>query len=73
MIQGNFFLTVFLWNNNVSLKIITLFFSVVHHLLQYFYKYTSTILDDAQKVSSHSRKEMIDAEDIKFAVKVSQF
>ncbi len=48
-------------------------FSVVNHLLQYFYKYTSTILDDAEKVSSHSKKEMIDADDIKFAVKVSSF
>lgn len=57
-------------NKTLFLTQADLCFSVVNHLLQYFYKYTSTILDDAQKVSSHSRKEIIDEDDIKFAVKV---
>ena len=39
-------------------------------LLEFSYRYMTTILDDAKMVSSHAKKKAVDADDIKLAVQM---
>ncbi len=41
-------------------------------LLEFAYRYMTTILDDAKMVSGHAKKKVIDNDDIKLAVQVKQ-
>ena len=43
---------------------------VLNQLLEFAYRYMTTILDDAKMVSSHAKKKAVDVDDIKLAVQV---
>ncbi len=43
---------------------------VLNQLLEFAYRYMTTILDDAKMVSSHAKKKVVDVDDIKLAVQV---
>jgi transcription initiation factor TFIID subunit 9 len=39
-------------------------------LLEFCYRYMTTVLDDAKMVSAHAKKKAVDTDDIKLAVQV---
>lgn len=42
---------------------------VISQLLEFSYRYTTTLLDDAKAFSTHAGKKSIDSEDIKMAIR----
>ena len=43
---------------------------VLNQLLEFAYRYMTTILDDAKMVSGHAKKKAVDVDDIRLAVQV---
>jgi len=43
---------------------------VVNQLLEFSYRYISTILDDSKVLSAHARKKAVDLDDVKLAVQM---
>merc|ERR1719322_919717 len=43
---------------------------VVNQLLEYSYRYVSTMLDDAKTYAAHAQKDIVDIDDIKLAVQM---
>lgn len=43
---------------------------VITHLLEFLYRYVTTVVEDAKLVSNHSKKKIIDNEDIRLAVQM---
>ena len=41
---------------------------VVNQLLEYVYKYTTDVLEEARVYSHHARKKVVDADDVKLAL-----
>ena len=46
------------------------FFFFFLQLLEFCYRYVTTILDDARMVSGHAKKKVVDVDDVKLAVQV---
>ena len=43
---------------------------VVTQLMEFLYRYVTSIVDDAKMVSNHAKKKLVDAEDIRLAVQM---
>ena len=43
---------------------------VVNQLMEFLYRYVTSVVEDAKLVSSHSKKKVVDAEDIRLAVQM---
>lgn len=43
---------------------------VINQLLEFSYRYVTTILDDARIVSGHAKKKIVDVDDVKLAVQM---
>jgi histone H3/H4 len=43
---------------------------VINQLLEYVYRYVTSVLDDAKAVSGHARKKLVDVEDVRLAVQM---
>ena len=44
---------------------------VINQLLEFCYRYITTVLDDAKVISGHAKKKNVDADDVKLAVQVT--
>jgi len=43
---------------------------VITHLLEFLYRYVTTVVEDAKLVSNHAKKKIIDIEDVRLAVQM---